>query len=338
MHGRPVVLRGTGRYLPARILDDATLSAECGVSPGTLPRTVGVHRRHRAAAGETASEMGARAVREALTDADLPLHAVDLIVHASGTPERPLPDGGPLVQRALGRGHAGFPAFSVHGTCLSFLLGIDTAASWLLSGRATVAVVVSSELTHASLDPGQPEVYGLFGDGAAAAVLTLAEAAGRPTEGPRAPALGRLHWATWGDDAELTTVRGAGTALHPADPAFTPEQAYFRMDGRAVLLRALRRSEGFLDRVRPGLGSGLAGVHHVVPHQTSAHGLAALRRFGWPDERIERILPDTGNCVAASIPLALDHARKRGAVAAGDEVLLVGTAAGLSMGAMIWRL
>jgi len=45
-------------------------------------------------------------------------------------------------------------------------------------------------------------------------------------------------------------------------------------------------------------------------------------------------LPLRGNCVSASIPLALAEAVHAGRIRRGDRVLLAGTGAGLTLGAM----
>ncbi|MEZ6018997.1 MAG: 3-oxoacyl-[acyl-carrier-protein] synthase III C-terminal domain-containing protein [Planctomycetota bacterium] len=60
--------------------------------------------------------------------------------------------------------------------------------------------------------------------------------------------------------------------------------------------RFLRRLLGELDR---------DSIDCIIPHQTSKAGLDALERLGMAGDRIVRILPTLGNCVAASIPLAL---------------------------------
>jgi len=82
-----------------------------------------------------------------------------------------------------------------------------------------------------------------------------------------------------------------------------------------------------------GKRKGKSGV--VVPHQPSLVGLRAMQSFGWPAERIVVTLDHLGNCVAASLPATLYEAERQGRLKRGDEVLLVGTGAGLSIGGVI---
>ncbi len=60
-----------------------------------------------------------------------------------------------------------------------------------------------------------------------------------------------------------------------------------------------------------------------------------LQRLGIPKEKTVDILADYGNCVAASIPMALSIAAKEGRIQSGDRILLLGTASGLSIGAAL---
>ena len=94
-------------------------------------------------------------------------------------------------------------------------------------------------------------------------------------------------------------------------------------------------SWAFLESLRPGLSTGLQSVNLVVPHQTSLMGLKAFQLFGWPSEQIVETLHCFGNCVAASLPLTLYEAVVTNRLQRGDELLLIGTGAGLSIGGII---
>jgi 3-oxoacyl-[acyl-carrier-protein] synthase-3 len=167
-----------------------------------------------------------------------------------------------------------------------------------------------------------------MGDAAAAVVVTR-------TPPGEAAAVHAARLETYGDGADLTAIRGGGTRVHPNHAATRPEDNLFHMDGPQVLRMALKHSGAFLERLRPGLSRGLGSVGLVVPHQPSKMGLKALEMFGWPAGQIVRTLDHLGNCVAASIPCTLYEAVRAGRLQRGDEVLLVGTGAGLSIGGVI---
>lgn len=98
-----------------------------------------------------------------------------------------------------------------------------------------------------------------------------------------------------------------------------------------VLKLARHYVRGFLERLRSGLSRGLGTSQRVVPHQASLQGLKTLRVFRWQDHHIIRTLATVGYCVEASIPVTLYHGIREGGVKRGDEVLLAGTGAGLSI-------
>jgi len=323
----PVKIAGLGAYLPERAVTSAELERELGLAPGWILRATGVAER-RYAAGETASGMAAAAGRRALAAAGMGPADLDLIVAASSAPQQAIPCTAALVQRVLGAPDGASACFDVNATCLSFLTGLQTAAHLVAAGSYRAALIVSSEITAHSRNPREPESAVLFGDAAAAAVLT------RTPEG-EASAVVWEQFATFSSAAELTVLRGGGTLHHPNDPATTPELNMFHMDGPGVFRRAARLSGPFLDRFFARCGWERAEVDAVVPHQASGHALQHLSaRLGFRPDQIVSNLRERGNCVAASVPLALAEAAAAGRIRRGQRVALLGTGAGLTLGAV----
>jgi 3-oxoacyl-[acyl-carrier-protein] synthase-3 len=329
MESLPVKIEGLGRYLPRRVVPSAELEVQLGLGPGWIERRQGVRERHWVTREiETNAFMGAEAAREALADAERSADEVDLVMNASGTQEQAIPDGGPLVQRELGLGDSGIACFSVHATCLSFLVGFDLAATLLACGRCERILLVTSEISSCALDFSHPEASTLFGDGAAAVVL------GRSAPG-EASALHVARLETYGVGAYATQIPGGGSRRHPNLQTTVPEDNLFQMDGPAVFKLALEYAPRFLARLFAGAPFALPEMDCVVPHQASKRALDAHAALGIPAERVVRTLDRLGNCVAASIPLTLVEAVRTGRLRRGNRLLLVGTGAGLSLGGLI---
>lgn len=323
----PVKIAGLGYYLPARRVGNDEFAARLGVTPGWIERATGVRER-RYAAGETSAGMAAAAARMALAAADLAAADLDAIIGASAAPQQAVPCTAALVQRELGAPDGGSACWDLDATCLSFLFALQTAAHLIAAGVYRTLLIVSSEITSPSLDPDDPESVVLFGDAAAAAVLTRA-GADEPS------AIWQARFATFSSGAHLTEALGGGTLHHPADPATTRRHNSFRMQGLAVFKFATRLSGPFLDRFFEQLGWERSAIDLVVPHQASRHAIDQLaERLGFRREQIFTNLAERGNCVAASIPLALAEAQAAGRVRRGDRVLLLGTGAGLTLGAL----
>ncbi|HNC95115.1 MAG TPA: 3-oxoacyl-[acyl-carrier-protein] synthase III C-terminal domain-containing protein [Myxococcota bacterium] len=326
----PLQIVSMGKYIPRRKVLSAELDERLGLREGWIARHQGIQHRYWAEDDETASQMGARAVEDALAQAGLGMQDVDLLVNTSGTAEQHIPDTGVLIQRALGWGASGIPAFSVHATCLSFLVGLELAASLLALGRYRTLVLVSTEVVSSGLDWSHPENASLFGDLAVAAVL-------RRTPEGQDSALERYRLESYGDGAHLTQIAGGGSRLHPNHPDTRPEDNLFQMDGAGVMRMISGLAGPFLERVRPGLSTGLGDIDWVVPHQASRLGIASLHLFGMGTDRMIRTLDHYGNCVAASIPITLMEGIETGRIQRGQRLLLLGSGAGLSMGAAILR-
>ena len=330
---RPIKIVATGKYLPPNPVTGADLEARRGREPGWVERRSGVQVRYFAN-GETASEMGAKAAQQALDAAGLRYEDLDCIVGVSGTQEQAIPCGAALLQRALGRGDSGTPAFDVNSTCLSFVTGLDAVSYMVAAGRYQRVLLVASEIASVGLDWKERESATILGDGAAAAII---ERAG-PDDASRIVC---TRMETYSTHAELTQTRGGGTRHHPRGYAgdlasYTEEFCLFEMDGKAVFKLSANVLPGFVDRMFQDAGLTLADIDLVVPHQASPAALWLMqRRLNVPADKWMVIAHDHGNTVAASIPLALHEAVRQGRLARGQRVMLLGTSAGFSMGAMV---
>jgi 3-oxoacyl-[acyl-carrier-protein] synthase III len=323
---RAVRVLGTGAAVPERTRTSAELDVALGLAPGTVQAATGVAVRH--VAEGSAAELGARAARDALAAAGVDLAGIDLIVCASGTPDQVLPCNAALLHAEL-RPPRPVPAWDLNASCLGFVAALDTVATLVAAGHHERVLVVCADLASTGLDWSDLGASGIFGDGAAAAVLGPA--------GDSGSGVLAAGFATHSEAAHLCEIR-TGSRYAPDRVGVPADPARFRMDGRGVFRAASRHLPGFLDGLLSGAGLALGDVDLVVPHQASHHGLAWLRRLlGVPAERVVDIYAERGNQVSASLPSALHAAVADGRLARGDTVLLVGTGAGLSLGGAVLR-
>lgn len=323
----PVQIAGLGAYLPERIVTNDELEADMCLPPGWIERRTGIRER-RYNTGETAVFQAAQAVRLALERAGKSIADVDAFVGASSGPQQLIPCNAALLQRELGAPDGGSMCFDINATCLSFPVALHTVAHQVASETYRCVVIFSTEIASRSLDPDRKESAVLFGDGAAAAVIVRT-----PAGEPSALHFGRF--ATHSSGAEHTRFLGAGSLHHPNDSATTSAMNRFEMNGPAVFLQATRVLRPFLDGFFADLGVSRAAFPHVVPHQASGHGIDLLhKRFGFCPGQIIRNIETRGNCIAASMPLALTEAVQAGRIERGDPVFLIGSGAGLSVGAV----
>jgi 3-oxoacyl-[acyl-carrier-protein] synthase-3 len=322
----PVRFAGLGWYLPESRVTNAELEARLGLPAGWIERKTGVLER-RYASGETPAAMAASAARAAITGAGLRVEDLDAIIGASSAPQQMVPCTAALVQRELRAPDGRSACFDINATCLSFLFAVQAAAHLLAAHVYERVLIFSTELTAHSLNPREPESAALLGDAAAAVVLTNS----RRTE---TSAVIHARFTTFSTGAHLTEVLGGGTLHHPNDPATTPEMNYFHMIGPLAFRQVGCALSPFLNGFLRSIGWEPRTIDAVVPHQASRAIEYLIPRFGFRSDQVILDLPFRGNCAAASIPLAMAEAVHNGRIRRGDNVLLVGAGAGLTVGAL----
>lgn len=320
----PVRIAGIGSYLPPRIVTNEELEPALGLPAGWVFERTGVRERRRCN-GESSSFMAAQAARNALHMAGLSADDLTAIIGASSTPQQAIPCTAVFVQRELGAREGLAACFDVNATCLSFLAAFDVAARLVAGGVHQHVLVFSSESAAHSLNPNEPESAVLFGDAAAAVVVSHA--------GDSASALHTTRLQTWNSGAELSQISGGGTLHHPNDPDTTAAHNLFAMRGPQLFRKAAPLLKPFMDELCASAGWARDDIAAVVPHQASRHGIElGWKMLGFREEQIVVNLATRGNCIAASMPLALAESVASGRIVRGDRVLLFGLAAGLSLG------
>jgi 3-oxoacyl-[acyl-carrier-protein] synthase-3 len=316
-------LLGTGSALPARIVTNAELAETVDTSDEWIVARTGIRQRHIAGEGETTASLAIAAARAALADAGVEASSIGLIVLATATPDNTFPATATKVQAALGC--QGGIAFDVAAVCSGFLYALATADSLLRTGMANRALVIGAETFSRILDWEDRTTCVLFGDGAGAVVLEAPSG-----EDTGVGILGtRLH--ADGDQHDLLYVDGG--------PSTTQTVGHVRMRGPEVFRHAVVNLADVLKEVLEDTGFTPADLDWVVPHQANARILdATARKLGIAPEKVVVTVQDHANTSAASVPLALDAARKDGRIKPGDLVMLEAMGGGFTWGASLIRM
>lgn len=324
---RPFKINGAGVYMPANRVLSSQLEKELSLPEGWIMKYTGVASRP-VATNETNRFMAARAIEEALRDAGLTLSDVGYLISASATYDSPLPNNGSRIKAEMvGSENLDFPCVDIDVTCLSFMAALDYASS-LVSAACQHVIVVSSEIASRGLNPENIETYTLFGDAAAAMIISY-DASGQS-------GAVKYDLKTYAEGVEFTTIKGGGNDFPLSKAPYDPALHTFQMQGRQLLKSASTRVPAFLNDFF--VGHKPSDVDWVIPHQASKAGLSVFQKTGmFPEEKVVNVLAEMGNCIAASIPCALVRSIKEGDVQRGDTCLLIGTSAGFSIGAMLLK-
>lgn len=320
-----IAILGTGSYTPEKILTNDDLSKLVDTSDEWIFTRTGIRERHIAAENETTSQMAAKAAKAALADAGLTATDIDLIIVATVTPDMPMPATACLVQDLIGAGSR-TACFDLNAACSGFLYSLDTAWAMLQSGRYRHALVIGAEKLSSVLDWTDRTTCVLFGDGAGAVVLG-------PSKND-AKVIGTRLYAEGAHARLLCIPEGS------ADPASAVQRAprTIAMKGREIFKIAVREMEDAARDILEQHNIPAANIACVIPHQANLRIIDAIAQYlELPSERFFVNLERYGNTSAASIPLALDEARRSGRIKPGDTTLFVAFGAGLTYGSALVR-
>ncbi len=324
-----VIIAGVGSYAPEKVLTNADLSKIVDTSDEWIFSRSGIRERRIAAPDEACSDLAVKAAIAALADAKMKASDIDLLIVATASPDTPLPSTACYVQHKLGvPAHA--TCFDIAAACSGFLYALEIAYGQLLTNRYKRALIIGSEKLSSVTDWTDRTTCVLFGDAAGAAVLHKVDQ----------PGIGILG-SDLGADGEFADnlYISAGGSKRPADAQSVAERAHcIRMNGREVFKSAVRVMETVAREMMEQHNLTPDQINLVIPHQANIRIIESLAsNLKVPMERVYVNLDRYGNTSSASIPLALDEARRAGRIKPGDLTLLVAFGAGLTYGATLIR-
>jgi 3-oxoacyl-[acyl-carrier-protein] synthase III len=322
---RRSVILGTGSELPAKVISNRDLEKIVETSDEWITTRTGIKERRVLEEGKGNADMALLAAERALTDAGVEAKDLDAIIMGTVSPDYPFPSSACLLEDKLGA--RGVFSFDVSAACSGFLNALSVADAYIQTGRIEKALVVGSDTLSRVLNWQDRGTCILFGDGAGAVVLGASE---------NGKGILSTKLRTDGSYAKTLYVP-AGGSLNPAtEHSVRKNEHTIVMNGKEVFKIAVRSMEDISREALEEAGVSIDQVALVIPHQANRRIIVALaERLGVPMEKVMVNLEKYGNTSAASIPVALDEARKQGRIKADDIVLFNAFGAGFAWGAAV---
>ncbi|MBP9984163.1 MAG: ketoacyl-ACP synthase III [Prevotella sp.] len=328
-----VYIKGISYYLPERVVTNEELLQEFPEwNVDKVAAKVGVNLRHLAAADETAGDMAEKAARRLFEEYNINPQTIDFVMLCTQSPDHFLPSTACILQHRLGiLTSAG--AFDYNLGCSGCIYGMVMAKGLIDSGIAKNVLVLTAETYQKYLHPSDKSNRSIFGDGAAACLIS--------TEG--IAEIGQFSLGTDGRGAESLIVKsGAARQKQPTGNVVEDEDGhqrfddYLYMNGSAIFNFTLEAVPVMMKEILEKNQIERDGVDYFVFHQANKFMLNTIRKVCvLPKDKFYVNLEETGNTVSSTVLIALKDCLDKGTIQPGMKVMITGFGVGLSWGGTI---
>lgn len=318
-------ITGTGSFAPSKILTNYDLEKMVETSNEWIVTRTGIRERRISEDGTGASDLSLEASLIALKEAKLEPEQIDLILLGTVTPDYLLPSTACILQDKLKAKNAA--VLDIVAACSGFIYGLSIASAFIAIGQYRNVLVIGVELLSKITNWEDRNTCVLFGDGAGAAVVSAT------TEEK-----GILGTFLSGDGslANLLHIPAGGAKVPLTKENIDLKQHFIFMQGNEVFKSAVRAMAGAAEHIIQEVGLSSDEVDLLIPHQANIRIIEALaKRLKLPMEKVYVNIDRYGNTSAASVPIALDEARKRGVIKEGSNTVLVAFGAGFTWGSAV---
>lgn len=262
-----VGFKGLGIYIPKKILTNADLEKIVETSDEWIRARTGIVERHIADPTERTSDLATNAALDALKDARTSPADIDLIIVATISPDSNFPSVACIVQKNIGATKAF--AFDISAACSGYLYALTTAKQYILSGMAKNVLVIAAEKITTLIDWSDRSTCVLFGDGAAAAVISGVNEGGIIAD----------YLLAYGDQGDImkVVVEDSRSPLMPQKVG-VEKLPYVVMQGQELFKVAVNSMAEAVDQVLLKAGLTKADVALVVPHQANDRIISAVAK------------------------------------------------------------
>jgi len=326
---RPIAMfAGTGHAVPRRALtNDEFAAMGIETSDEWIRERTGIRQRYIAGDGETLTSLVTEASRQAMADAGVHAGELDAIILGTVSPDRLMPATAVEVQAALGASRA--VAFDLGAACSGWLYSAQVAEGLLATGQYETILVIGGEVLSRIVNWKDRNTCVLFGDGAGATIVR------RSTKGR---GILSAYMRSDGNLADLLHRPKGGGCFPMSDAVLAEGSHYIQMSGREVFKHAVRSMADAADRALDGAKLSGTDIDLMIPHQANIRIIeATAKHANIPMDKVFVNVDRFGNTSAASIPIALDEARRQGRIVEGSTVLFAAFGAGFTWGSMVVR-
>ena len=328
-------IKAISYYLPERVVTNEELVKEFPEwSVEKVAQKVGVNSRHLAAANETAGDMAEKAARRLFEEYNINPQSIDFLMLCTQSPDYFLPSTACVLQNRLGiLTSAG--AFDYNLGCSGCIYGMARAKGLIAAGIAKNVLLLTAETYNKYLHPDDKSNRSIFGDGAAACLIS--------TEG--FAEIGEFVLGTDGSGANNLIVKtGAARYKQPTGESTEDSEGhiwcddYLYMNGGAIFNFTLDAVPIMMNQLFEKSGLTKEDIDYYVFHQANKFMLSTIRKVcALPKDKFYIDLANVGNTVSSTILIGLKESLKNGMIKPKMNVMACGFGVGLSWGGTLLK-
>lgn len=334
---RKAIIKAITTYLPAITLTNEQLAEEFqDWDVEKIYQKTGIAVRHIAGDEETAADLGVAAAQRLFEQGQFLPTDIDFLLFCTQSPDQYLPTTACTMQARLGLPTT-CGALDFNLGCSGYIYGLSLAKGLIETGVAHNVLLITAETYSKYIHPEDRSVRTIFGDGAAATLISMID-----TDENK---IGPFIFGTDGTGAEHLRVNDGGhraywpnedSALRTLDNGVVISDKFLYMSGADIYNFTLVTIPNLLSQLLDKCGFSVDDVDYFIFHQANKFMLERLmKKTHIPAGKFCINMENYGNTVSSTIPMALEILLARGAIKSGDKVILVGFGVGLSWGATL---
>lgn len=322
-------IKGTGHYVPDRVLTNADLEKMVDTSDEWIVTRTGIKMRHIATPEQATSDLACEAAKRALDNAGISAKDIDLIIMATSTPDKLLPNTAAIIQHKLGAPCC--PCFDIETACTGLLYSINIAHAMMLANPGYKHVLIcAGDKLSAITNWKDRSTCVLFGDAACALVLE------QNVEIPYDFLLAGKIDAD-GSFEDILQVPAGGTREPASQEAIDEGRTCIKMNGPKTFQKAVSTMCDACRSLLDITGVNPQKIRWAIPHQANSRIISAVVERMGMSEQLYMNVDRFGNTSAASIGICLDELNRAGKLSRGDLVMTASFGAGLTWAAALLR-
>ncbi|MDD4799017.1 MAG: ketoacyl-ACP synthase III [Clostridia bacterium] len=308
------------KSVPQKIVSNEDLAKFLDTNDQWISSRTGIKNRH-ICTSESLVDLCEDAVKKAVEQAGIAFSDIDLVICSTLCGDYLMPS---LACCVCERIKISCPAFDINAACSGFIYALDIADGYISTGKANNILIISAEMMSKLVDWTDRTTCVLFGDGAAACIVT------------KGNAIRYLKLTAKGDTNLLSFPVGTGNSPYKE----TRSNGFVNMQGQEVFKFAVFMIESQSKLAFEKLNITADDIDYFVLHQANKRIIESARtRLKQPEEKFPINIQNYGNISSVTIPLLLDEMLEDGRIKKGTRLFLSAFGAGLTTGTcvMIWE-